>query len=328
MVLRGCIFALLVLAACRPDDHGGLCAEDSDCPGEETCVLDLKSTVQDPGAQLLVTYCSQSCEGDRDCPPYQSCLEGDLGASRVRVCVDRVRECKSEDPQNGLDDDCDGIIDNPGGALITGCRDDAPCGAFVCRAEPGQADTLCAPAIEGGADSFSPCSSDEQCRSGRCLSGFCSPLCRGRPAIGSECPPRQIDGRQREAFCARAVSSGDRPEHNVCQTECATAPCPGETACVLRDVAGGLPGDERRYFVCSTIDRERLPLGVSCAGNTREGDLSCQYGLCFGLVCTRVCAGPATGDCSDLGEGFECREQVLRYGTLEFRAPICVRRSP
>jgi hypothetical protein len=328
---RGPLLGALLLGAlvpsCAADRLGGACAEDADCPEGEACVLDLKTGAD--GEVRPETYCSRSCTSNRDCSPARACRSGSLGegSPTERYCIDRVRECGATDPRNGLDDDCDGVTDPPSAPPVTGCRDDGVCGAWVCRAPPGEAETVCAPPEPGARADFAPCAEDAACRNGLCEAGLCSPMCRavsGTPT-SETCVPVNVDGRMRLTSCARAIGPEARPEHNLCHLDCGQGQgCPDGTACVWRDTVGA--ADDRHFFVCSVLDPGRKALGAPCAANTPEEDRTCQYGLCFGLRCTRRCAGPGS-DCSDVGAGFVCQERVLRYGLREFPEFICVEES-
>ncbi|MCK6548199.1 hypothetical protein L6R52_20285 [Myxococcota bacterium] len=310
--------ALLTLAALAGPSacteaglDGGLCVADADCAAGATCVFDLTR-----GS----AYCTRTCLDDSDCLPTQSCRVGtdraESGAIETRLCIDRVRACSEAELCNGLDDDCDGVIDGPSCAAITNCLDDATCGVFVCTAPSGATAALCAaPNTSATVPDFAPCTEDAQCRTGLCETGLCSPLCRPRSPA---CEPDQ--------FCVEAVGPRDRPRHNNCQKGCkTTADCPTPQQCVFREVYRGPdapPAGTLHAFVCSLPGPERKALGEACSSNTLEGDAECAGGLCFGGVCTRPCE---TGDrCTDVGTGFACARELLRYGTAqEVAAEIC-----
>lgn len=295
----------------------GVCAEDADCAGDETCLFDLTRGT---------SYCTRRCARDADCPREASCRFGsdrlESGATELGVCVLRVRTCSAEgggraaELCNGLDDDCDGVADGAGCTPITRCLDDAPCGAFVCRAPENQPDALCAPRNEGArvAD-FAPCSAGDDCENGLCETGLCSPLCGGD---GDACPG------DLGLFCARAVGPRARPTHNACQKPCETSrDCVAPQSCVWREVYQARSGPNHA-FVCSIPGPERAPIGSPCSSNALAGDDECAEGLCFGRVCTRSCEGPGSS-CGDVGAGFTCRRQSLFYGDQEFIGFLCVR---
>jgi hypothetical protein len=238
------------------------------------------------------------------------------GAVETGVCIRRVRECAETDVCNGLDDDCNGVIDDAGCELITACNDDAACGAFVCTAPPNQPSTVCTPPIATAQPYFAPCTADDQCQNALCSTGFCSPFCRARGDEATECGGMLA--------CARSMGSRTRPPHNICQEPCnSPTHCEAPTQCVWRDVHQ--PASFDHVAVCSLLDPERLPTGEPCTGHSIEGDDMCQHGICLGdpPVCTRICGGPGT-DCSDVGQDFACETFELRDGSV---FDIC-RRQP
>ncbi|MBI2376312.1 MAG: hypothetical protein HYV07_20120 [Deltaproteobacteria bacterium] len=279
------------------------CSTDADC-ASGACVADLT---------LDVSYCTTGCVTDDDCPAHQSCRVGvdrfGSSADTVSLCVDRIRKCAEDELCNGLDDDCDGVIDGPACAPITRCLEDAPCGAFVCQAPDNQPDTLCAPATSAPVDSFEVCGAGSDCRNGDCSTGICSPFCR--PDRAEVCEPGFA--------CAQAVGNDSAPAHNLCQPRCQTAAdCAASFSCVWRPVYQGF---DEHVFVCARPASGRLPLGAVCPDNTPSGDDACESGLCYERRCTRPC-GAAGADCSDVS-GTSCLRQQLYYGQREFQVFVC-----
>lgn len=312
--LRALVFLLLALGACTPDSPTAksFCLEDSDCGGGESCIADLT---------LGTSYCGLlGCTRDRDCPPHQTCRSGVVSvpgdSTPLRACIDRIRACAEAEACNGLDDDCDGVVDGPECTPITACLDDEPCGVFACTPAINQPLALCAPEnASATVEDYEVCTSDDQCRNGTCETGRCAPLCR---------PARERNPCRNGFACARAVGSGTRPDHNTCQPVCdSDLECSAPQRCVWRDV---YQGQDEHGFVCSIPDPGRLENGASCPRNDLAGDDQCASGLCFGCTCTRPCDG-ANADCSDVGPDAICQEQELRYGGRVFQAFICSRRG-
>jgi len=305
------LLLLLLPLSCVDSIEGGECNVDGDCNAEfPTCVYD---------ANQAKSYCSKSCIATTDCPRDMSCRVGVIeevsNAVEQGICIRRVRECLDTDACNGLDDDCNGVVDDPGCSLITACNDDDVCGAFVCSAPPNQPATVCTPPIATAKNYLDDCTADDQCPNGLCSTGVCSPFCRARSDNANEC-----DG---STVCARSMGARSRPPHNICQIPCdSPSDCDGDTECVWRDIHE--PRDVDHVAVCSFIDPERLPLGSFCPNFSVESDDMCQYGLCFQQACTRICGGPNT-DCSDVGPDFECEVVELSYGTLTHVHNVCRR---
>jgi hypothetical protein len=220
---------------------------------------------------------------------------------------------------NGLDDDCNGKVDD-GCTELTGCLDDQACGVFACVPPDNQSTTVCAPRnTAASVTDFSPCTDSSQCHNGLCETGLCSPLCR---EDSNDC--------RSDLLCTRAVGPKSRPLHNVCQKPCVSdADCAGVAGqiCAWRDV---FQGGDLHAFVCSFPGPDRKPIGATCSGNNPAGDDECASGLCFGGFCTRTCTGPSDS-CSDMTRAappasFGCGLQVmLIYGILEVNAQVCVR---
>ena len=269
------------------------------------CVADLT---------LDLSYCTRTCEADADCAAHQHCREGSApNAGSVKLCVDRVRACADHELCNGLDDDCDGVVDGPDCELVTGCLDDAGCGAFVCSAPENQRIAACVPPNAAAThESFEPCVDGSECENGLCDTGLCAPLCRPPLVSDSDCPS--------DFFCAQAIGDGSRPEHNVCQPVCRRArDCRSGHMCVWRPVYQGIDSHE---FVCSKPPPARLPTGSRCSANNAEGDDSCVQGLCYDFHCTRPCAGPGAY-CGDIAPGKACNTEQLIYGEQEFQRTVC-----
>jgi hypothetical protein len=249
------------------------------------------------------------------------------------LCLERVRVCTDTEVCNGLDDDCNGAIDD-GCTEVPLCVDEDRCEAFSCQVVADEPSPQClARPATASRRFFEPCTDGSQCRNGICNAGFCSPLCaEGFDPLELPCPAGIDIGDQRAVptVCAEQALGAEFPAHNACQVLCADdSACFGGTRCVWRRI---VPSIARHESVCALPDPDRLPDGEACANNqTLDGDASCQSGLCFGQVCTRLCGGPGA-DCSDIGPDFVCQPRRLFYtepnaSTLEFRLPVCVRRE-
>src|SRR4051812_986047 len=116
------VLVSLALASCPSTSiPNGFCGEDSDCGTGQTCLFDVN---------LSTSYCAAHCVDDKECAPNQFCSIGHdtaiSGGTELKVCVDRVRECGGPEVCNGLDDNCDDVIDGSDCQVIVGCLDDLP----------------------------------------------------------------------------------------------------------------------------------------------------------------------------------------------------------
>ncbi|MCB9655903.1 MAG: hypothetical protein H6729_17390 [Deltaproteobacteria bacterium] len=312
-VALGAAWAFGSLAACSTRSAGDLCGTSADCSAGASCLFDVS---------LGRAYCTTRCLSDDDCPSTQFCR----GDDDAPWCVERVRACGRDDPCNGLDDDCDGVVDGVVAQSmlvadestgvcedIEDCLDDDPCGAFVCTAPPERSSTVCRAAMAPRSKYGALCTIDEECPNGECVSGVCAAFCRP----DADCGPERI--------CAEHVGAKVRPRRNACQRLCLVdGDCSSPAACVWRQVYESTPD---HASVCAVVDPNRKPLGTACTNNVAdEGDVECQSGLCRGRVCTRFCSG-ASDDCADVGADFACETTMLYYGTLEFRRFVCVSKA-
>jgi len=319
----GGALVLALGAACAAGDQGGECATDDDCPGADAfCLFD------EPRG---TTFCSTTCADDLGCPPTAACreVETEPEGDEASVCLARVRSCGGEELCNGLDDDCNGAIDDECTDLV--CRNETQCGAFSCAAPEGVESARCRARPEGAPRRFwGPCLDGDDCPNGICEAGLCTPICQvirsgdqqfERPDCLS---PFEFDfdddgsEETRSSVCAEQVGPTPGPPHNACQVLCdEPADCPGDLECVWRRI---WPFEDIHRLVCSEPDPSRSPLGADCPNNFVEGDATCQSGLCFDFKCTRPCAG--AGDaCSDVDEDFACQRIELSYDDIGNPAP-------
>lgn len=320
-------------AACTPEGPGE-CGEDSDCPAGSSCLDDTARGF---------TICSlDDCRGDFDCPPTQSCValsedpQPNSPGDRNQ-CVESVRVCWTSEssaprePCDGLDNDCNGSIDDDCTPLA--CTREDACGAFSCIPAPGAERAECAEPVvrrpffgrnESNLNLTGvPCTDGAQCANGMCNGGFCAPVCRDGE-IERFCPESFIvEGRGLPLACAEQVLP-DRPSHSACQVFCGRSgslgsgpggpvlpsECPSGTQCAWRR---NLPSEAFHVGACTELDPSRLDLGEACSPSLRpEGDIQCQHGLCFDGSCTRLCDGFGA-DCSDVGPNHSCTPRDFTY---------------
>lgn len=247
---------------------------------------------------------------------------------------------------NGIDDDCDGPVDNHCTLNGDRCASDADCVTSMCREVSGE--RVCVRPC----DATAPCGSKQRCTSS--CGGYCVPGARGTRALGESCteasqcaslacgadesctlacdgakglcPDDQAcDTSSGCGRCTRAASvAGKRSLGEPCMSDgdCATAAgCLDDGYGVKRCAEPCREGGCSKGFLCAEGKCVRgggLPLGERC----RTPD-ECRSGLCADLggpddFCTKGCEADADcGDgftCNDLGGGRYCQPALASLG--------------
>ena len=268
-----------------PDGNfcGSTCAVDEDCPEgfscQESTTLDGATSnqcVHDSGvcpcasksiALGLVTSCEVinvlgTCSGIR------LCTEAGLTA------CDAVEAL--EDVCNGLDDNCDGTVDE------AGCDDGDPCTKDTCEGEAGCGKT---PLAGLPCDDLSACTTDDHCSAG---------LCTGTPTDCDDQDPCTLDTCDAQEGCSSQVTNDPCDDGDPCTTadSCSTVGCQGTpVACECTtdsDCAALEDGDYcNGTLVCDLTSLPYVcvvdpPTVVTC--DEPEGiDAACLKTFCNGL---------------------------------------------
>ena len=290
---------------------GGNCAAEGedgpDCPvgfvcEERTTVdgLTANQCVPESGAcecteksvaQLLWTGCDDTNE-------FGTCLG-------KRVCTDDgLSACDAPAPEleicNGLDDDCDGDVDEPmsvGGDLINLCDDGNDCTEDTCDPEGG-----CTNEPLDGTE----CGDDDPCTvADHCVAG----ACEGTPAICDDNDLCTDDSCGIDGGCIFEDNAADCDDGNPCTVadECSNGKCGGVAAncdCEQNSDCGTLEDGDK----CNGMlfcDTEALP--YQCAV-VPESVVQCPEPTGLDAPCLAATCDPATGDCSLVAanEGFAC----------------------
>ena len=223
-----------------------------------------------------------------------------------QAIVDSGACVPSEEICNGIDDNCDEVVDE--GCTATGdpCTGDDECVGGACRMVGDATSRICTLACDPLRPNLG-CPADMYCATegGGSCNGFCAPGGAGELPLEAEC---SADSECQSALC---TDPGDGIRRCL-------APCQGDGAdCLAGEVCAAVAGS------CGACVPEGLVAGLRGYGEPCMADEMCSSGLCFDDEGVSYCSRPCTDDAA-CGDGFHCREGTCARGPRESVGGGCV----
>ena len=286
---------------------GGGCGEDSDCPWGFSC---LTVTTVD-GIEMT------QCRADAGVCPCSSksvelalwtpcAAENDWGmCAGKRICTEAgLTDCDASEPAeelcNGIDDDCDGDVDEPaevGGDYVNLCDDQNECTTDSCNGEDGCGHTAL---NEGECKDGDSCTVGDHCEAG---------LCVGNPVLCDDNNPCTDDSCNGTGGCLFEPNNADCDDADPCTVadECNDGTCGGVAiACDCLSDADCEPledGDKcNGTLVCDT---SALPYQCRVDAATI---VTCPEPEEAEAICLAAACDPNSGACSFVPahDGYAC----------------------
>ncbi|GEM_PF-3195286 len=270
------------------------CAEGDNCPAGYEC-SELKSTEGDI-AKVCLPAQGEACQCSTAAKAANAATTC-LVTNEIGTCVgtkscgpDGWSDCTGANPQlelcfNQLDDDCNGIVDDP--LICNQCS----CGDGVCQAQCGEA-------FVGGEapDTQKSCAAD--CAS--CGNGSCD------PGEGPSICPQDCCGSCGDGVCGAGVCGEDE---TVCPQDCPGS-C-GDAVCDPNENAVSCPQDCPKGIVGNgTCDPEEYHSTVPSECGPGCGDCICQHDEFWG-TCPMDCGYCGDGYCFDNCPAMYAAETLL-----------------
>ncbi len=295
---------------------GGSCAlpgtEGPTCPAgfvckEVTSVDGLESTECQP--ETGVCECTATAIANQLWTPCE--LAGEFGTCiGKRVCLATgLSECDAvaaaAEVCNGVDDDCDGDIDEPdavGGDLINLCDDGNDCTQDVC----GGPDGCTNEALDG-----TECGDGDPCTvADHCVEGSC----QGTLAVCDDSNPCTDDSCGIDGGCLFVDNVADCDDDNPCTVadQCQAGQCTGvAVACDCQVDADCAPLEDGNLCNGTLFcDTDQLPYQCAVAPGT---EVVCPDPDGPEAACQAASCDPLSGDCSlvPANDGFACSDGDL-----------------
>jgi hypothetical protein len=289
---------------------GGKCLDSQDCPWGFSCAetetsdgILTSQCVADAGVcpctgksieLALWTNCVVNSEWGQ-CAGKRACLEE--GLTDCDALTPMAETC------NGLDDNCDGDIDEPvllEGKLTELCNDDNGCTEDLCKGESGCAYTNLS---EGECMDGDPCTVGDHCEAGACI---------GLPVVCDDANPCTDDICDGAGGCTAEFNQDDCDDGDPCTVNdiCKQGDCNGfkiDCQCLAdSDCAQLEDGD-----LCNgTLYCETDKLPHQCAVDA-ETVVVCPVNQDADSICTKTLCNPGTAECEVVSDhqGFACDDQ-------------------
>jgi cysteine-rich repeat protein len=282
---------------------GGVCTTSNDCPWGFSCLatvtvdgIDTLQCVADAGVcpctgksteLALSTPCEETnefgtCEGKRYC-----------GKEGLTVCDALV---PSEETCNGIDDNCDGIVDQDT------CDDSNACTEDTCHAADGcQHEAL----DTGECFDGNPCTVADHCDAGECI---------GTPALCNDNNPCTEDGCDESGGCIFTENTVKCDDGDVCTVGdvCEAGVCAGYSVNCQCNAAEDCTALEDGDLCNGTLECDTSSLPHQCIVKAGT-EVVCPQPEGLAAICQAAACNPDSGECSitSANEGYACDDEDM-----------------